>query len=367
MKVLHVEAGRHLYGGAAQVLMLLNGLRELQLPGEHLLACAPGSAIAVAAEQQGLAAALRPLPLGGELDVLAGWRLSTLLRREQCQLLHVHSRRGVDWWGAPAAALAQRPAVLSRRVDNPENWLTRRKYCGYRRVITISAEIRRLLIERERLAPEQVVCVPSAVDTKRFRPGGERAWLAAEFGLDESHLLLGVAAQLIARKGHDILLDALPAILAQHPQARLLLFGRGPRDQALRRRSVELGLQQQVVFAGLRDDMQRILPSLDLLIHPALMEGLGVALLEAAACAVPIVASAVGGIPEIVRDGVNGRLVPPGDAKALAYATSQLLADPATAARLGQRGRELVLREFSIARMARDNHRVYQQLLGETT
>ena len=137
--------------------------------------------------------------------------------------------------------------------------------------------------------------------------------VADEFGLTDDALLLGVAAQLIPRKGHDVLLAAMPAILAEQPRARLLLFGRGPQRDALQHRCDELGLREQVIFAGLRDDMPRVLPSLHLLLHPARMEGLGVALLEAADCGVAIVASAVGGIPEVVRDGVNGRLVPPDD------------------------------------------------------
>ncbi|NJN47353.1 MAG: glycosyltransferase family 4 protein, partial [Candidatus Competibacteraceae bacterium] len=113
-------------------------------------------------------------------------------------------------------------------------------------------------------------------------------------------------------------------------------------------------------------DMHTILPALDLVVHPAFMEGLGVALLQAAACGVPIVASRVGGIPEIVRNGVNGTLIPAGDPLALAQAVNGLLADTERAAAYGQAGRRIALTDFSIAAMVEGNYRVYQDVLGVT-
>lgn len=362
MKVLHLEAGRHLYGGATQVLMLLRGLNAQQPDDRQLLVCARGSAVAAAAAEAGL----NPLtlPMGGDLDGLLLTRLLGLIRRQRPQLVHVHSRRGADLWGGLAARLAGLPAVLSRRVDNPENRWSRHKYRYYRRVIAISAEIGRLLVEREGLAADKVRCIPSAVDSERFRPGDRRPLRAAFRLSDSDGPLLGTAAQLIERKGQHTLLQAFPAVLRQHPQARLLLFGRGPRRAALERQCQTLGLGKRVLFAGLRDDLPRLLPGLDMVVHPASMEGLGVALLEAAACGLPVVACRAGGIPEIVRDGINGRLVEPGQAAPLAAAVNELLADPERAARFGARGREIVLREFSVERMARDNHAVYRQLTG---
>jgi glycosyltransferase involved in cell wall biosynthesis len=112
--------------------------------------------------------------------------------------------------------------------------------------------------------------------------------------------------------------------------------------------------------------MHKILPALDLLVHPAFMEGLGVALLQTAASGIPIVASRVGGIPEIVRDGVNGTLIPAGDPPALAQAVNDLLADTERAKVYGQAGREIVLTDFSIAAMVEGNYRVYQDVLGLT-
>ena len=115
----------------------------------------------------------------------------------------------------------------------------------------------------------------------------------------------------------------------------------------------------------MNDDLDTLLPGLTMLVHPAFMEGLGVALLEAAACGVPIVATRAGGIPEIVRDGENGVLVEPGDRTALARAISSLLADPDRARRLGRSGRRIVEADFSLARMASATRAVYRDVLGQ--
>lgn len=360
--MLHVEAGRHLYGGALQVLFLLQGLREADPRGQHLLVCAPGSAVAAGAAERALP--LREVALGGEADLGLVPRLARLARSEGVDLLHAHSRRGADLWTGLAARVAGRAAVVTRRVDNPEaRALVAFKYRCYRRVVTISEGIRRVLLS-EGVPAEKLTCVPSAVDTERYRPSADRGALQAAFQTPDEAPVAGVIAQLIPRKGHQVLLEALPQVLAAQPRLQVLLFGRGPLEAELKRQVERGGLQDSVRFAGFRDDLERLLPALDLVVHPALMEGLGVALLQASACAVPVVAARAGGIPEVVRDGDNGRLVAPGDAAGLAGAMIELLGNRELARRMGARGRELVQTEFSIARMVAGNLAVYRQVLG---
>lgn len=124
------------------------------------------------------------------------------------------------------------------------------------------------------------------------------------------------------------------------------------------------GLQAQVHFAGFRNDLDRVVPGLDLLVHPAATEGLGVALLQAAACGVPIVASRTGGIPEIVRPGRTGELVPPGDAAALSAALLRMLRDAALRRRYGAEARQWALAEFSAASMVEGNLAVYEEVIA---
>ncbi|AKJ30627.1 glycosyltransferase [Caldimonas brevitalea] len=356
MKVLHVEAGKHLYGGALQVVFLLEALRR---PGdEHVLACPRGAAIADAARPH--AARVHEIEMKGDADIGMVGRLRQLIRAERPDVVHLHSRRGSDLWGGIAARLEGVPVVLSRRVDNPEpRWWVGLKYRLYDRVIAISEGIRQVLLS-EGLAADKVVCVHSAVDTQRYRPGCDDVeWFRAEFGIAEGELTVGMAAQFIPRKGHRMLLEALPAVLAVHPNTHVLLFGQGPEQEPVKRLIQAAGLENRVHVEGFRRDLDRVLPCLDVLAHPAEMEGLGVALLQAAACAVPIVACRAGGIPEVVRHGLNGELVAPGDAPALSEALTKLLSSSSLRRAYGDAGRTLVLERFSIGAMAAGNHAVY--------
>lgn len=360
LSVLHVEAGRHLYGGALQVVYLLRGL---QAAGVHnLLVCPTGSAVAAAAREAG--AEVIETAMGGDADLGLAWRLRRLLRERRPDLVHLHSRRGADLWGGVAARLAGLPVILTRRVDNPEApWWVGLKYRLYDRVVSISEGIRQVLID-EGLAPARVTCVHSAVDTDRYRPGcADAGLLARELGLSGDGPVIAVVAQLIARKGHRYLLEALPAIRAAVPGVQVVFFGQGPLEDALRAEVARRGLRDQVHFAGFRDDLERLLPCLDLVVHPAEMEGLGVSLLQAAACGVPIVAFPAGGIPEIVREGESGYLLPVGDVAGLQRRVSELLQAPAEARAMGRRGRALVERAFSIDSMVQGNLAVYRGLL----
>ena len=148
-----------------------------------------------------------------------------------------------------------------------------------------------------------------------------------------------------------------------HPDVRVLLFGQGPLAARLERRIQRLGLSKHVRLVGFRHDLERLLPGLDLVVHPALKEGLGVALLEALACGVPVIASNVGGIPDLIEDRVSGRLVAPGDSHALGAAMTELLADAALRRQLGAAGRQRVLADFSIEQMVDGNLNVYEQVL----
>ncbi len=359
MKILHVEAGKHLYGGARQVLYIVEGLAARGVT--NLLACPAGSEMA---RQQPAGTRVVAMKMGGDGDLGMVSRLASLIRAEKPDLVHLHSRRGADTWGGLAARLAGVPCVLSRRVDNPESRLAVAiKYRLYDHVITISEGIRQVLLS-EGLAPGKVSCVRSAVDATPYLVPVDRAAFCAEFGLPADALVAGVVAQLIPRKGHRYLLAALPALLARHPALQVLIFGQGPLEAELRAEVEAAGLSGAVRFTGFRHDLPRWLGGLDMLVHPADMEGLGVSLLQASAAAVPIVTSSAGGLPEAVQDGVTGILCPPGDVTALAAAIDRLAGDAALRARFGAAGRARILAEFSIDAMVDGNLRVYRQVLG---
>ncbi len=357
MKVLHIETGMNLYGGALQVFYLLRGLHEKGV--ENILVCPRGSEIAAAAAPFAQVAAF---PMRGDLDVPFAVRLIRLLRKVKPDIMHVHSRRGADLWGAVAARVTGIRSILTRRVDNPEpRWLAKLKYGQFDRVITISAGIR-VVLAAEGVPERQLTCVHSAVDLEPYREAADRDWFRREFGLGGEEQTVAVIAQLIPRKGHRFLIEAAPAILHACPETRFLFFGKGPLRDELEQLCAATGIAGKVIFAGFRDDLQRILPCLDVVVHPALMEGLGVSLLQAAACGLPIVAARAGGIPEIVRNGINGYLVQPGDSDALVGPVVELLRKPGTARRMGEAGLAIVKSDFSIPAMIGRNLEIYSSL-----
>jgi glycosyltransferase involved in cell wall biosynthesis len=238
------------------------------------------------------------------------------------------------------------------------------KYRLFDRVVVISEGIRDVLLS-EGLPAEKLRIVRSAVDSATYTRPCARASIAARLGVPEDALLIGIVAQLIQRKGHADLIEALPPLMDQYPSLQALFFGKGPLADALEGQIARKGLNGRVRLLGFRDDLADVMPCLDLLVHPARMEGLGVSLLQAASAGVPIIASRVGGIPEAVRDGENGLLVPPGDIAALRAAIGTLLADPVRRRVLGAGGQALMAREFSIDAMVEGNLAVYRELSGD--
>jgi len=361
MKILHVESGMHLYGGALQVVFLM---RELSAKGiQCFLACPQGSAIADAAAAY---ASVHPMPMKGDADIGMVRRLRRLMMQVNPDVVHLHSRRGADIWGGIAARSCSLPVVLSRRVDNPEaRWVASLKYRLYDRTVTISDGIRQVLLN-EGVAADRIRCVPSAVDTSQYHPEDrDDAWFRREFALAPDELVVGMSAQLIPRKGHQLLLEALPEVLKVHPRLKVLMFGRGPEADRIQS-AIDASplMRPHVCMTGFRTDLDRVLKHLDLLVHPAYMEGLGVSLLQAAACGVPIVAARAGGMPEIVHPGVNGELITPGDVKGLSEAMNKVLGSQELRRRYGLAGRQLVADRFSIEAMVCGNLAVYRELTG---
>ena len=357
MKVLHVETGMHLYGGAQQVAYLLEGLAARGV--DNLLVCPPGAAIGT--HFAGSSVKVIELRCGGNADLGFVPRLARVLREQRPDLAHLHSRRGADVLGGVAAKIAGVPAVLSRRVDNAESrWWAQRKYRLYARTICISQGIAEVLLG-EGVDPARIRVVRSAVQAAPWRQPEPRAALCAEFDVPADALLVGVVAQLIERKGHRVLFDALRGLTTAQPLA-LLIFGQGPLRAALEAEAASLPVQA-LRFAGFRSDLPRWIGSLDLLVHPALTEGLGVSLLQASAAGVAIIAGRAGGMPEAVRDGVNGLLVAPGDPIELRAAISRLAADAALRRELGAAGSHLIDAEFSTEAMVAGNLAVYRELL----
>lgn len=367
MKVLLVVVGLDIGGTEAHVLELASGMDRKRF---DVVVCTlkPLGRLGSELQDQGV----RVVSLGGrgKFDVRVLKRLWRLIEVEKPDVVQAFlfwanvSARLVSW-------LVPRILVISSYHDEvvPERWLTRMidratmKWSSY--IVCCSEAVRSSVERRIGGSKEQFVVIPFGVDTKRFR----RVSLDASIVLQPELPVVGTVCRLVEpKKGLRYLLEAVAELeqAAGKPVCQVLCVGDGPAEEDLRAISVRLGIASRVIFTGMRRDIPQLLSQMDVFVLPSLYEGFGIAILEAMAAGKPVVATAVGGIPEFVQQGQTGLLVPPGDAQALALAMKQLLEEPEKARSMGCQGRELVKRHYSIESVVRQHEHLYELCLSRS-
>lgn len=247
------------------------------------------------------------------------------------------------------------------------------------RLIAVSRAIVAKLEREGRTGSTPVELIYNGVDLKRYEYTEACCTLPEEYGFPEGSPLVGVVARLEPEKGHATLLEAWPQVLERVPEARLLIIGEGSERQALEAQADRLDLLGEecsadlcvgtrgarpgakVLFTGLRDDVPAVTAALDVAVLPSYREAQGLAILEAMALRRPVVATQVGGVPEMIENGTTGLLVPPHDAAALAAAITRMLTDHPLADTLARAGHDFVIDNFSIERMAGAVARIYEE------
>jgi sugar transferase (PEP-CTERM/EpsH1 system associated) len=297
------------------------------------------------------------------------WRLADLLWRTGARIVHCHNRKAF-LYGALAARLAPWVRVVFTKhgasfwEGGPAARLGRALVRRSHAVVAVSEDIAGPLREEGWTSPGRLRTILNGVDTDRFRPHLPPPALPDALGLRPEHRVIGTVARLSPEKDQATLLRAFAPVAQSIPVARLLIVGDGPERGALEALAAELELREHVIFAGERPDVARLLGAMDVFALPSLSEGTSLTLLEAMASGLPVVATAVGGTPEVVADGQTGFLVPPRDPAALAEALKQTLADQDAARRMGSAGRQTVLERYSLAAMVDAYTGLYEELVG---
>jgi glycosyltransferase involved in cell wall biosynthesis len=348
MKILHTEASK---GWGGQEIRILDEAEGLRARGHDVqLATSFKAVIFEVAKRRAIpvhAIALDRRRLGSLRALRA------LIRKFQPDVIVSHSSS--DSWLVAVAVqfLSPRPAIVRLRhisgavARGPLNhWLYGRVPA---RVVTTGVVINNMLIERLSLDPAHVVSIPTGTDLDLFKPGDRNAARMA-LGLPIDAKLVGIVATLRSWKGHRFLVAAMsdPKLAS----ARLIMVGDGPQEPALRAQIAELGLGERVMLAGRQDDVRPWLHALDVFVLPSTgNEGLPQALMQAMACELPVVTTAAGAIPELVRGGKNGLVVASENPAALAEAIARLLDDRVLAGRLAAAGRREVEQKHTKAAM----------------
>ena len=339
MKILHTEAST---GWGGQEIRILDEAEGLRARGHDVQLATPlAAAIFAAAKRRAIPAHAIALDRRRLRSLRA---LRALIREFEPEIIVSHSSS--DSWLVALATrfLRPRPAIVRlRHISGPvargplNRWLYGRVPA---RVVTTGIFISNMLIERLSLDPARVVAIPTGTDLDRFKPG-DRAAARAALGIAAGAKLIGIVATLRSWKGHRFLLEAMTD--RKLAGVRLIMVGDGPQEPALCAQIAGLGLGARVTLAGRQDDVLPWLHALDVFALPSTgSEGIPQALMQAMACEVPVVTTAAGGIPELVRGGENGLVVPAGNPAALAEAIARLFDDRALAGRLAAAGRREV-------------------------
>lgn len=307
---------------------------------------------------------------GPVADLLSLFRLYRLFRRERPAIVDLHLFKA-RLLGGIAARLAGVPVVIET--------LHGTQFAGYYRplaswallwierilgrlvdaVVVVSDEVAQEVIRRKLASPRKLHVVQLGLELDRFmqaRPGR----LHRELGLPEALPLVGLVGRLVPIKGVSHFVAGAARVALDVPQARFIVIGDGPERDALDRQGRQAGLGDRLFFLGWRRDMEQVYPDLDVVVLSSLNEGTPVSIIEAMAAGRPVVATRVGGVPDVIEDGVTGLLVPPEDPEAIATAVVRLLRAPDQRRRIGMTAQASAVRRFTATRMVRDMDTLYR-------
>jgi glycosyltransferase involved in cell wall biosynthesis len=356
VNVLHVDSAAGWRGGQNQVLLTAKGMAAR---GHRVtVACRSGGALEARARDQGLD--VHALPLRGDLSLRASAGLARLLRRTRPDVLQLHDPHALAVGLLAARAAPPVRVVATRRVDFAlRGPLSRWKYRSCHGVIAVSRKIADVMAA-DGVPAVRIRVVYEGVPDRPALSGGRAALL--ELGVPEGCPVVGNVAALTDHKDHATLIEAAALLRRRVPEARFVCVGEGELRPRLETLARERGLLDRWIFAGFRHDLDRLIPAFTVFCLSSHMEGLGTSLLDAMAFGRPVVATAAGGIPEAVEDGVTGRVVPVRDPAALADALAEALADPARARAMGGAGRRRFEERFTADLMVDETLSAYDGL-----
>jgi len=342
-------------GGAENVILaLIKGLDRNKY-SIYLLVLSGAGPLIKEAKKLGIEAV--SLKMKTRFDFISLLKIFPYLRGKKIDILHTHLYHSnilgyfiKKWKKIPIFLYTSHglPIKKNSPLSQVNNSIMRKVN---QRVIAVSSDIKRKLINYGKVKPEKIIVVYNGVDADQFI-----------FKRESKNIFVGTVANLRPVKGHQYLLRAIPIVLERIPAAKFLIVGQGPLRKDLERLAKRLKITKNVIFTGYQKNIAEILAKLTLFILPSIRETFPVCLLEAMAASLPVVATDVGGIPEVVKDKETGLLVPPKNPEALATAILTLLQDKERAKNMGIAGRKKIEQDFTVEMMVRRNDEIYRTL-----
>jgi glycosyltransferase involved in cell wall biosynthesis len=357
--VLHTEWSD---GWGGQEHRILNEMLGMQRRGHRvLLATRAHAQIAERARKAGIE--VFTLPFAGKFDLRTIVPLSRLAKRERVDIVNTHSGND-SWSGGLAAKFAGITLVRTRHLNIPlkrswHNFVHELPAC----IVTCGETMRTQLQQECGFEPERLASIPTGVDFEQFAPNKTREQMRAELGYGVAEWLILMVGVIREVKRHDVALQAFARVYQKHPQARLLLAGDGPKRGDTEALAKELGIADAVRFLGHRNDVPDLMAASDCSLLTSRSEGVPQAVTQALGLGLPTVATAVGGVPELVIDGQTGLLAPSGDDAALAAALNRLIEQPALAKTLSDAARAHARGQYSLNAMLDATEALYARVL----
>jgi glycosyltransferase involved in cell wall biosynthesis len=358
MRILHLDEQREWRGGEQQASYLMKGLAAR---GHNVFMAGRSDTPFLTRDHGFRPEKIFPAPFLFELDLWTASQLAGIVDRYKIDIVHAHTSHA-HGIACVLRTLTSRPKIIvSRRVDFPPKTglFSRIKYGRADHYIAISNCIGKVLTDYG-ISEKKVTVVHSGIDLARLDVEPIRR---EDLGIPEGVLLIGNVAALVGHKDHETLVRAMTQVVKRIPDARLIIAGEGPLRPNLEQQIATLGLNRNITLLGYRKDIPNILRALDLFVMSSKEEGLGTSVLDAMACDIPVVATAAGGIPEMIQDNQTGLLAPVGDAEALANAIIRPYSDEKLKSHLQTNAQKLVHSQFTAERMVEGNIRVYERVL----
>ncbi len=371
MRVVHLIKVTGISGAERHLLMLLSGLRETGIDTQLILLVEPKNPVDEMVEE----AEERNIPVQRvviyhHLDVTLYWRLWRLLRQLQPDILHTHLWHA-DFFGIPAGRVARKATLLTGRHNDdafryrrPVRWINRILWKLVKGGTAISSAIRDFSIAIEGVSPNKVSTVRYGTEHESVSAEtieSARLAIRRELGVGDDAIVVGMVGRFVEQKGFLYGIQGMAPLIDRIEHLHLLIAGDGDLRDELEAEARQLGIQDRVHFLGWRTDIPRVMASLDIFLMPSLWEGFGMVLLEAMSKRVPVVASDVSAIPEIVVDGETGLLVPPRDPIAITQALYPLIHDAHLRKHMGFLGECRLEKDFNVERMVKETIAVYEE------